>query len=474
MPDRPHILILGGGPAGVGAANRLRATGRADVTLLERNSAVGGTAASFEIDGNYVDFGSHRLHPACDPEILQDIRRLLGDELLERPRHGRIRLRGRWVHFPLKPLDLLLHLDPGFALGAARDTVTRLARGRQREADSFADVLLQKLGPTICESFYFPYARKLWGLAPEELSAEQAHRRVAANSPGKLVRKVLAQVPGFKAPGAGRFYYPRRGFGQITEAYAAEAEALGAELLLGWTATSASRSSNGDGWTVTASRDGAERRIESDVLWSTIPLTLLAQIVEPAPAGEVVAAAQALDYRAMILVYLELPVDRFTEYDAHYFPGEEVRITRLSETKVYADRDQPVGRTVVCAELPCHPDDAVWTASNDDLARLVEEDLARAGIPAPAAPSRVHVRRLRQAYPIYTRGFADPFAALDAWASRQPGLLSFGRQGLFAHDNTHHALAMAYAATDCVSPAGFVEERWGAYRREFEKHVVVD
>jgi hypothetical protein len=66
---------------------------------------------------------------------------------------------------------------------------------------------------------------------------------VAANSPGKLVRKVLAQVPGFRSEGAGRFYYPRRGFGQITEAYAAEAERLGAELLLGWTAERAGRTS---------------------------------------------------------------------------------------------------------------------------------------------------------------------------------------------------------------------------------------
>ncbi|MCK5642498.1 MAG: FAD-dependent oxidoreductase, partial [Gammaproteobacteria bacterium] len=107
---KPHVVILGAGPAGLGAAFQLTRGALAQVTVLERNSYVGGNAGSFELAGLRVDYGSHRLHPACDPEVLQDIRALLGDDLLDRPRHGRIRLRGRWLHFPLKPLDLALRL----------------------------------------------------------------------------------------------------------------------------------------------------------------------------------------------------------------------------------------------------------------------------------------------------------------------------------------------------------------------------
>jgi protoporphyrinogen oxidase len=475
MAEIPHIIILGAGPAGLGAALRLRRTGAARVTVLERGSHVGGNAASFSINGHYVDFGSHRLHPACEPVILDDIRELLGDDLRDRPRHGRIRLRGRWVHFPLKPFDLLLHLDPGFAVGAARDAAVRLVRRSPAEPDSFGDALLARLGPTICNSFYFPYARKIWGLEPEEMAAEQAQRRVAANSPGKLVQKVLAQVPGFRQPGAGRFYYPRRGFGQIVEAYANAAREAGAELILDCSARQvmAPTSPAGD-WTVVADRDGRELRLTADYVWSTIPVTLLAKMTQPAPPREVLDAATSLDFRAMALVYLELPVDRFTEYDAHYFPGADVSITRLSEPKNYSAAIEPAGRTVLCAELPCSPDDAHWNASDEELGRLVARDLEQAGVPLPAAPTGVHVRRLRHAYPIYTRGFAAPFAELDEWAASLPRLLSFGRQGLFAHDNTHHALAMAYAAVDCLGPDGFDAAKWGRYRVEFEKHVVVD
>src|SRR5688500_15763482 len=61
------------------------------VTVLERNETVGGNAGSFEVGGCLVDYGSHRLHPACDPTVLADIRGLLGEDLLDRPRRGRIR-----------------------------------------------------------------------------------------------------------------------------------------------------------------------------------------------------------------------------------------------------------------------------------------------------------------------------------------------------------------------------------------------
>jgi protoporphyrinogen oxidase len=143
---------------------------------------VGGNAGSFEQAGQRLDYGSHRLHPACDPEVLADIRALLGEDLLDRPRHGRIRLRGRWIHFPLKPVDLLLRLDPRFAAGTLRDMALKALPRSAAGDDTFASVLLANLGPTICRDFYFPYARKIWGREPEALSGIQARRRVSAGS----------------------------------------------------------------------------------------------------------------------------------------------------------------------------------------------------------------------------------------------------------------------------------------------------
>ena len=72
-------------------------------------------------------------------------------------------------------------------------------------------------------------------------------------------------------------------------------------------------------------------------------------------------------------------------------------------------------------------------------------------------------RRLAQAYPIYHRDYQSHLDMLDEWVDRIDGLVTFGRQGLFAHDNTHHALAMAYALDGCIrEDASLDRERWAA------------
>lgn len=472
-----RVVILGAGPAGLGAARRLRREKKAEVVVLERGDRVGGNAGSFEWEGQHLDFGSHRLHPASKPEILADVKGLLGDDLLDRPRHGRIGLLGRWLHFPLKPADLVLHAPPSFLAGSAFDSAAKVLRGRSGPSadDTFASVLEASLGRTICRHFYFPYARKLWGLEPSALSAIQARKRVAAASVGKLIAKIAGQIPGLKKPGAGRFFYPRRGFGQICEAYAQDAQAAGADLRLGHTVSAlVAPRSPGAPWRVRARHSGGETEIEADHVWSTIPVTVVARLLDPAPPANVLAAAAATAYRAMVLIYVRIDVPQFTPFDAHYFPGADVRITRLSEPKNYGLAKTPERSTVLCAELPCAVGDEVWTASDADLARLLAKDLATAGVPLPVAPGAVHVARLPQAYPVYTTGYEAAFDALDAHVGARERFLSYGRQGLFAHDNTHHALSMAYAASDCLRDGVFDQARWAEHRAEFATHVVED
>ncbi len=477
MSERPRIVVLGGGPAGAGAALFLAERGFA-VDLLERGPSVGGNAGSFDLAGFRVDFGSHRLHPRADPAILDRLRGLLGGDLLTRPRHGRIRLLGRWIHFPLRPVDLALRSPRSFALGAALDAARKALRGTGRPAgdeETFASVLEAGLGPTICRAFYFPYARKIWGLAPAEISAEQARRRVSASSVGAILRRLLPFAGDSREAGLKKvFHYPRRGFGQITEALAEAAVAAGAGLHLGAEVRGLERRPEG-GWEVVAATADGERRWSADRVFSTVPARVLVETLRPAAPAEVLAAARGLESRAMVLVYLVVGRPRYTEYDAHYFPGEDVPLTRLSEPRNYSGVAEPEGRTVLCAELPCALGDEVWSAGGDELARRIAGALQSSGLPAPEPLVEVEVRRLPHAYPIYRRGFEERFARVDGWLAGREGLLSFGRQGLFAHDNTHHTLVMARSAVECLRDnGGFDHEEWARRRRAFEEHVVED
>ena len=104
----------------------------------------------------------------------------------------------------------------------------------------------------------------------------------------------------------------------------------------------------------------------------------------------------------------------------------------------------------------------------------VRDALARESLPAPR-PVHTEVRRVRDVYPVYALGHEAAFAAVDAWARTLPRFVHFGRQGLFAHDNTHHALAMGWALADCLGPDGSLDRaRWRAARGLFRSHVVED
>ena len=468
---RADLVVLGAGPAGVAAAFRAASAGHR-VVVLERAPVPGGLAGSFEVGGIRVDHGSHRLHPSIDPAILATLRQLLGGELEVRPRRGRIRLADRWIAFPLRAGDLARRLPPGFAAAALLDTAARPLR-RAREGaqppggdpgSTFADVLRAGLGPTMCQRFYFPYARKIWGVEPSELSGEQARRRVSANSPARLLRRVLRGAQ----DGRSTFLYPRGGFGRISEALASAAAAAGAELRYGETVSEVAL--RDDGVRVTTASGAA---VEASQAWSTLPATVLARLARGAP-DPVLAAADRLEFRAMLLVYLLLEVDQYTPFDAHYLPEPPTPITRVSEPKNYRSGGDPRGRTVLCAEIPCAQTSELWRGGDEALGQVVADGLAAAGLPE-ARPRQVVVRRIPHAYPIYRAGYEPALSALDQWVDAHPRLLALGRQGLFAHVNTHHALAMAWAAADALGRGGTLHQAaWAAAKAEFAEYVVED
>ncbi|MHA7776945.1 protoporphyrinogen/coproporphyrinogen oxidase [Roseibium sp. M-1] len=472
---KEEIVILGAGPAGIAAAYAIAASGKAGVRVVERAGRVGGNAGSFLEEGIWCDFGSHRLHPSTEPEILDKLKDLLGEDLLLRPRHGRIQLAGRWVHFPLKLGDALTSLPLPFALSLITDIFLKPFRRSSASAATFSSTLLKGLGPTICRYFYFPYVEKLWGLKPEALAVKLAERRVSGSSVGKILTKMLRMLPGLRGKTTGRFFYPRQGFGQISEVVAEAALSTGAKLSLDTDILRIDRVGSAVAAVVVESGDGTQQSYAATKVLSSIPVTALVQLIQPEPPKDVLEAARAIRFRGMILVYLFLETDQFSEYDAHYFPELSIPISRMSEPKNYSASSEPEGLTVLCAELPSDPGDHWWSLSDQALGEELAGWLAGVGLPVKASVRKTITRRLRHAYPVYDLGYEENFKRVDAWLDTIDGLVCFGRQGLFAHDNTHHAFAMAYALADCLDHhGGFDSVKWREYRKMFERHTVED
>ncbi len=344
---KSNVVILGAGPAGLWAAMELlsRFPG-IGVTVIEKETVPGGIAASFRENGLVWDLGSHRFHPSASPGVFSSVRDLLGEDLLTRRRMGRIRLGGRFLMFPLKPVDMLLHLSPGFSGGVILDTITSPFRRKAPAEGTFREILEAGLGKTICENFYFPYAEKLWGLSPEKLDGEQARRRVSAASLGKMIRKVA----GFsKGAGGGKiFHYPRGGFGTIFQRASETVERLGGRVLLDTRVVSITPPSSGVPGEV-ATKDG--ELLPADFILSTLPITKIPGMTSPHPPDRVLRAAGSMEYRSMVLCFLKFRVPRFTPFDAHYFPDSDILFSRISERKNYDGGETPEDSTGLCVEI---------------------------------------------------------------------------------------------------------------------------
>ncbi|MDG2119760.1 MAG: FAD-dependent oxidoreductase [Actinomycetota bacterium] len=456
-----QIGIIGAGPAGLAAALFASQKGH-DCTVFESASNPGGMAASFVVAGQRVDLGSHRLHPATEPHLLALIKQIMGDDLQIRERNGRINLRDRWVKFPLRAADLIRKLPTNVAFRIAGETLTK--RFRNSIETNFYESVQHRLGPTVAEEFYGPFAEKLYGVKPHQLSVEIAQRRIAATSGFDVIRKIAKATRT-----SGRvFLYPRYGYGSISERLADAANEAGTQLCFNSPITKLQAEK--DSVAITS----AGRIFEFEQVWSTIPSPNLLAITKPSPPSATIEAARSLRNRAMVLVYLVIPKPQYTPFDAHYIPTTETIISRLSEPKNYRDGPDPSNQTVLCAEVPCWNGDTIWNSSPGELGELVSEDLRRMGLPDP---QHVHVelKFLPSVYPVFEHLTSEARTTTQLAAQAINRVVSFGRHGLGVPDNLHHVMRMSEHLVNSLSSDGALDtSKWDEALGSFTKHVVED
>ena len=456
-----EIAIIGSGPAGLMAAWRAVELGH-EVKVFESASTVGGMSGSFDVAGLRVDYGSHRLHPSTPPHLLNKISSLLGDDLQTRERNGRIRLYDRWVSFPLRTTNMIRHLPLSFSFNSGLDILQRPFT--KRSDVTFDDEVTNRLGRTVASEFYGPYAEKLWGVPANQLDGEQARRRVSASSPLAIIKRLIRS----STPTGRTFLYPQRGYGQIVEAIANVVIDNGGEIHTNSPVTHIHVQS--ESIQIVAGGNSLTARH----VWSTAPLTKLTDIVDPKPPKEILDAASSLRVRGMVLAYLVLDQDQYTEYDAHYLPSQETNIARLSEPKNYRDGIDPEGLTVLCAEIPCWCDDDVWNSSDQKIGDLVMADLVKLGLPS-ARYVETQTRRLPSVYPVFESATMEERRRLLEWGQTLGNLIPFGRQGFLVPDNLHHTLGMGWDLAESIGEETELNfDHWRGSVERFKQNIVED
>ena len=179
-----RILILGAGVCGLAAAYRLLENDPTlHVTLLEQEERPGGLARSLTLNGQVADLGPHRLFTEL-PDVQDFLEDLAGKELEEVTRSSRMWLRGGWIEYPPKPLEIMQHLGIGKLAGAgasyALHKAGALLGGGGNERESFESLMTDAFGPELYNMLVAPYARKVWKVEPSQIHADIARVRVSA------------------------------------------------------------------------------------------------------------------------------------------------------------------------------------------------------------------------------------------------------------------------------------------------------
>src|SRR5574341_1867538 len=217
MTQVRHVTILGGGPAGLAAGYYARKCGL-PFTIYEESQRIGGNCVTLQHGEFLFDSGAHRLHDKYE-DVTQEIKNLLGSDLRKVEAPSQIFHQGKWIDFPLSPLNLVGKL--GF--WNCTKSGFELVRSRMLQGPgdgSFEDFAVHTYGRNLADRFLLRYSEKLWGVPCKSLSPGISGSRMKGLG---LKTFLIEAVRGSKAKTEhldGAFYYPRKGYGEISKALA--------------------------------------------------------------------------------------------------------------------------------------------------------------------------------------------------------------------------------------------------------------
>lgn len=445
--DHYDVVVLGGGPAGLSAAWEL-ALARQRVLVIEQQETPGGLCATIEREGFRFDLGGHRIISKRH-ELVDRIRALMGDDLLERERHSVIVLGGRRYLYPLVARDLLSQLPPRTMARAVRDYARQRLHawidGPPHEA-TFHDWVVHRFGETLYELFFRPYTEKLWGIPATELSSDWAAQRISLLNLSDVGLRLLGLRRGGARTYARRYLYPRHGIGMLFQRLVEELRRQGVTFLARTEVTKFERevASHRVTRVVLRTPEGT-RSVACEAVISSIPLQRLAALVAP-NASALDVHIRALKHRGLRFFNIRLRGEPMVGATWVYVPEGSFTMTRIQEPVQRSPEMAPPGHTSLMLEIPADPGDALWTLPDDALYQRLARELATLGFEVRSRTMDFFSTYAAQAYPVYSLNYQVSRDALLALITDAPNVWTIGRQGLFRYVFMDTAMEMGFAA----------------------------
>jgi protoporphyrinogen oxidase len=437
------IVIVGAGPTGLGAAYRLHELGYDNWVLYEKSANVGGHATSHVDEHGFVwDEGGHVIFSHY-PYFDKLVDKVLGKEVHERIRESWIVKGESWVPYPFQ--SNLRYLPKEVQVSCLLGAAKAASNDGGRNADNFRDWILNTFGEGIAEAFMFPYNQKVWTTPLEQMSKSWIADRVAVMDFKRLLENVLYERDDVEWGPNSKFKFPLHGgTGEIYRRIAAHfPEKIHAGKQLTEVDVEHRRISFADG--------SGENY---DVLVSTAPLDLLAQMIRPVD-DRLRDAAQDLEHNNLLVVGLGLKKKIDTGRCWIYFTDAEMPCYRATYFSHYSPFNVPNGDVEHYSSLMCEISFRVGESPDPDkMLDQVTAGLIRGKLLEESDRDLVVSRYKRivgYSYPIPTLRRDRALDMLQP-ALLEKGIYSRGRFGAWRYEvgNMDHSVLMGVEAVNNI------------------------
>ncbi len=451
MPERS--VVIGAGPSGLCTAWNL-ATDGTGVTVLEKTSEVGGMAASFKGDGYIFDFGPHNFH-TVHKDILRFVKKILKKDMIRHYPKIKIFFMDRFMQYPLSGskvftvLPLKIMLPAAFSFLFAR---LRLLLFGAKDDNSFESWIKNRFGSVLYGIYFGPYAQKAWMVKASEISKYVAEKRVPPLSISAYIRQFLNKPrKDFHSEDATIIenYYPKKGIGQLTDwLYDKVVENNGViERDIEIT------SIDGKDHNIESIRykqDGELKKIETDMLFSSMPINELIKVLNMDVPEGVRKAAEELDYVSEVLLFLKVNKKKIFDSELLYFSSPNIKFNRIYDVGAFSEDCVPEGKTAYCVEFTCNKGDEVWESTSEDLYNYAISVFEKNNMMLRSDVDGYLIKKVTHAYPRFKIGFEERMKKILDYLSSIDNLITLGRQGLFCYANVDDALHMGFRAVEML------------------------
>lgn len=326
--------IIGSGPAGLGAAYRLKELGKSDFIVLEKTNRIGGLATSFIDEHGFTwDIGGHVLfsHYKYFDELMD---KALGKEgWLHHQRESWVWIEGRFVPYPFQ--NNIRYLSKKSMWHCLKGLIKAVKNTNHTNTNNFMEWIKVTFGEGIADKFMIPYNHKVWAYPPQEMAYQWIGERVNVVDIERVLESILLEKDDYSWGPNNTFRFPQKGgtgaiWHSIANLIGLEHIKLNSTVIKIKSKERKLELSNGE-------------IIEYQYLLSTMPLDILTSMVEGVP-DELKETARDLMHSTSNIVGIGLrgkPKDELSTKCWMYFPESNCPFYRVTVFSNYSPNNVP-------------------------------------------------------------------------------------------------------------------------------------